>query len=149
MSLPRRDALETALEFLRRRERSRAEIEARLAQLAYPPEEIESVVERLERYGYLDEKGMAQRIAERRRRQLFGEMAVEAELRSKSIEAEPKPADELPRALALLRKRFPDADPTHLPRAARLLASRGFDEDTLEGALSQHFPDVDSYLHPD
>lgn len=149
MPAPRRDPLDAALAFLRRRERSRAEISARLTQLAYDQTEIEGVIERLERYGYVDEKGMAQRIADRKRSQLFGEMAVEAELRAKSIEVDPAPVGELPRASALLKKRFPDADSAMVPRAARHLASRGFSEDTILAAISSHFPDANPFDWPD
>ncbi|MBA2384181.1 MAG: RecX family transcriptional regulator [Actinobacteria bacterium] len=133
----RSDALETALRALRARDRSTAELAARLERRGVGEDERADVLELLDNVGYIDDRRFARHravgLAERgagdalirddlERRGVAGELVAEA------IEAlEP----ETQRAARIVELRGRSA------KTARYLAARGFDEDALAGLVAE------------
>lgn len=132
------DAFTQATRLLASRDKTRAQVVQGLERRGYTPEEVRAAVERAQALGYLDDRRVAQRKA---RAELVGGWAGDALLgrltqaglpESLSREAIAEAAQELgwsplDAARGLLTAR-------HLTgaRAARFLASRGFDEDVVE-----------------
>jgi len=130
--------MQYALRLLGRRMHTRAELERKLLARA-APEEVRSVLARLEEWGYLDDRAFAEAFV-RSRRGRWGELRIAAELRRRGVDerivrealaAEDGEEDEPARALALLEK----AAWRHKgdrARMVRYLQGRGF---ALEVAL--------------
>jgi regulatory protein len=126
---------------LARRPRSAEELRTRLGRVT-APEVAESVVDDLERIGYVDDAALARALADRRLAHGWGRARVEADLARLGIEGEAA-ADALrtaeagePEAAARLLARDPSLgrDPR---RAWALLARRGFGESVAEGAVER------------
>jgi SOS response regulatory protein OraA/RecX len=126
------EAVEQALRALRSRDRSAAELDARLAERGVSLEDRGEALERLERAGYVDDR----RVAEARAAALAGRGSGDALIRddlgrrgigddlAEAAIAALEP--ELVRAERVLARRGGG------PKTVRYLASRGFGEDTLE-----------------
>ena len=137
---------ERALGLLAVRPRSRRELERRLLQARFEPEEVSDVLRRLERVGLVDDEAFARQYAEHRfgsRKE--GSRAVVNGLRAAGIApslavavAEEAPEDEEERAAALAAARAPRL--LGLPpekafaRLSSLLMRRGYGPEVARGA---------------
>jgi regulatory protein len=82
-------ARNAAYRYLTVRSRSRAEVEQKLRELAYPPDIVSAVIEHLLRLGYLNDEHFARQWAAGRvRTRGFGRRRIEQELRNKGISRE-------------------------------------------------------------
>lgn len=138
----------SALRLLKARARSRHEMEAALERRGFPAEVRSPVIEKLFHWGYLNDATFATRRAAAlfadghgpdgilRKLELHGidAAAARAALDKASAEAAFDPL-EAARALLTKRRLLPAKDRRTKARAARLLASRGFSESTLESLL--------------
>jgi regulatory protein len=127
----RPDAVETALRALRLRDRSAAELDARLAERGVGAAEREEALETLERIGYVDDG----RFARLRAEQLAGRGSGDALIRH-DLERRGVAQEQIEAALELLE---PERDRAARivarrgsgPKTARYLASRGFGEEAV------------------
>jgi regulatory protein len=140
------DALELAYRYLAHRERTEAEVRARLERAELPAEEIEAAVAELTELGYLDDARYARVFAEDKSNLAdWGSDRIERVLRERGVErgliagalAEVSAEEEDSRALALLRRRFPEpsADPRERERALGVLIRKGYDSDLAYDAV--------------
>lgn len=123
-----------ALEYLARREHSRAELSAKLGPHAESPEQISGLLDELERLGYLSEKRVVEQAIQGRRGK-FGASRIVHELRRKGVaedlisEALPELKEsELEAARGVWRRKFGQlpAGAQERGRQLRFLQSRGF-----------------------
>jgi len=144
----RPSALDAALSYLGRSERSEAEIRKFLSEKSYSDSEITDGIAALIWYGYLDDQGLAKRIVESKKQRLVGDLAIEQTLQAKGLDVTVSTADASSRAQKLLRAKFATDADTHdmkfFAKAARLLASRGFREEEIQQALESHFRQFES-----
>jgi len=133
----RTDPLGVAMRALARREHSERGLRQRLARAGVDSEEVDATVEELRRTGLLDEGRFAAErarvLAERGR----GDAAIRHEL-----EREGLAGSEIEAALAALEPERERAERLVVrrgatPATARLLASRGFDEDVVATVVAQ------------
>lgn len=135
--LPHDDAVETALRALRRRDRSRAELDARLAKDGVGEGERQQALETLERIGYVDDERLARRRAEELAARGSGDRLIRHDLESRGLEPAAVAAalehlePESERAARVVARRGSG------PKTARYLASKGFDEDALAAAVAR------------
>ena len=133
----RPDAVETALRALRFRDRTAAELDARLEQRGVGEAEREQALETLERVGYVDDERFARSRAERLAERGSGDALIRDDLERRGVAAEIVDAvlselePERERAAQIAERRGPG------DRTARYLAARGFGEDALEGIVAQ------------
>jgi len=132
---PPRTLKQRAVGMLARREHSRAELAARLAAGGANRDEIDPVLDELERAGYLSDTRFAAAVV-RQKSGGYAKRAIAHALREKGVAA---PAakealaaldgdDEFAQALALWQRRFgkPPADEREKARQVRFLVSRGY-----------------------
>ena len=120
-----------ALRYLARREHSRLELERKLASHAKSPEELDSVLDALERSGFLSAVRVVEQVVHVRKSK-FGSRRIVHELREKGI-PENLIAAALPnmmeteqdRALEVWRKGLRPCPPTQRSSAGRLAFSWG------------------------
>jgi regulatory protein len=132
-----------ALMALTRREHSRQELKAKLQPFAEDPDELDPLLDELEKRGWLSEARFVEQLATTRRRK-FGAARIVHELREKgvsddalsAVQAQLK-AGEVDAARAVWKKKF-----GKLPRSlqergkqARFLASRGFSAEVVHQVL--------------
>ena len=134
--MPGEDAVETALRALRSRDRSTAELDARLASKGVGETEREQVLETLERIGYVDDERFARTRAERLADRGSGDALIRHDLETRGVAP-----DVVETALAGLEPERERAARIVARRGrslttARYLASRGFGEDALEGVVA-------------
>jgi len=145
----RNEAFETAWRFLAHRERTEAEVVARLERNDVEPALIEEIVEELRGGGYVDDAGFAQRFAEDRRNlDGWGNDRIERRLRELGIAREliadalagDDGHDELAAATELLARRFPapPETPRDRERALGFLVRKGYDLELAYDALRRH-----------
>jgi regulatory protein len=153
-------AMEIAVRFLGTRPRTRWELERRLRRAAASDEVITATLNRLAAMGYVDDTAFARWWAEQRDRHApRGRRMVEAELRQRGVprdvleslrgeqlaepvlDAESLPASESERAHAALERHLKGqvlpADIKARQRIGAFLIRRGFDPETVRGALRQ------------
>jgi regulatory protein len=143
-------ALQVAYRFLNRRERTVAEMRARLdREQEIPAEETEAAIIELLDYGYLDDARYARVFAEDRRNlDQWGVDRITRALRERGIDRELIAAalseltevtqqTELDRAIALLALRFPTGPraPRDRDRAFGVLIRKGYDSDLSADAV--------------
>ena len=142
---------ERALGLLAVRPRSRRELERRLLQARFEPNEVRDVLTRLERVGLVDDEAFARQYAEHRfgsRRE--GRRAVVSGLRAAGISpdvaeatAEGAPENEEDRADALARARAGRLGGVDRPKAfarlTALLVRRGYSPEIARGAARRAF----------
>ena len=125
-----------ALDYLSRREYSRAELLRKLAPLAQPEESVEALVDSLEREGWLSDARFVESVVHRRAERM-GTTRIVSELRRHAVDDSLIEAvgsqlreTELARALAVWRKKFGalPQTPSERARQARFLAMRGFSQ---------------------
>ncbi|MBM3356869.1 MAG: recombination regulator RecX [Betaproteobacteria bacterium] len=128
-----------ALKLLARREHSRAELARKLAPHAADPEELESLLDLLERCGWLSEARVVEQVVHSRRSR-FGLRRIERELAQKGVSLEAIAAalpelraGELAAARTVWRKKFGRQPRSMAERArqARFLQGRGFAPDVV------------------
>lgn len=141
-------AREKALGFLAVRERTGREIETRLHRSGFDSDIVAGVVTWLEGLGYVDDRRFAERYAEERLTQGWGERRVRAELLSKGVERgiveatlaacagkEGDAGEGLEAVTAMARRRFGNQfalDPEAASRRlAAFMARRGYDWDAI------------------
>lgn len=129
-----------ALGYLARREHTRAELAKKLAPHAASAEAVELLLDSFVEKRLLSDA----RYAEERARVLarkFGAARIRQDLKAKGVSAEIierlSSEDELERAAAIARRRFPAAatTPEERARRARFLQGRGFSYDTIRAVL--------------
>lgn len=134
--MPEQDAVETALRALRFRDRSAAEVGARLAERGVGEEERRQALEALERIGYLDDERFARSRAEQLAARGAGDGLIRHDLAGRGVcaehveEALAALEPEAVRAARIVARRGAG------PKTARYLASKGFGEDGLAAAVA-------------
>jgi len=134
----RQDAFETAWRFLAHRERTEAELVARLERNDVEPQLIEEVLDELRQGGYVDDAGFARRFAEDKRNlEGWGAERIERRLHELGVDrhhihaalAHDDEHDELAQATGLLQRRFPTPPetPQELERALGFLVRKGYE----------------------
>ena len=132
-----------ALTALGRREHSRQELQAKLQPFAEDPDELNALLDELEKSGWLSEARFVEQVTNTRRRK-FGAMRIVHELREKGVSDEAisaaqaqLKAGEVDAARAVWKKKF-----GKLPRSlrergkqARFLAGRGFSAEVVHQVL--------------
>lgn len=134
-----------AVGYLSRREHAREELARKLAAYAENPDEVETVLDALEKEGWLSTERFAQSLVHRRASRQ-GAARIVQELRQHGVDdnqvAELRDqlrATEYDRALEVWKKRFgarPD-DRAAYAKQARFLASRGFAHDVIRRILGE------------
>jgi regulatory protein len=130
------DAVETALRALRHRDRSVAELDARLEERGVGEDERREALETLERIGYVDDERFARTRAEQLAGRAAGDALIRHDLEGRGIDSEHVAAalaalePERERALRIAATRGSNA------RTARYLASRGFDRESVEASIA-------------
>jgi regulatory protein len=137
----RPDAVETApldlaIRALRFRDRTAAELEARLQQRGVGAAEREQTLETLERIGYVDDERFARKRAEQLAERGSGDALIRDDLERRGVAA-----DVVESALAALEPERGRAARIAERRGrsvktARYLASRGFGEEALDGLVA-------------
>lgn len=143
---PVQSAVEAIAKWLSTADRTEVELRERLERRLTPPEVADAALERAKAYGWLDDKRVAERQAEKDRDQrLLGRGRVEQRLLKRGVEPElleetlREPAElDAERAVTLLRSQGKRWD--SVAAAARGLASRGYDEEAIRAALDSVFP---------
>jgi regulatory protein len=142
------DAFQIAYAYLNRRERTVAELRARLQKAELSEAECEPVVAELLEFGYLDDARYARLFAEDKRNlEGWGRERIARSLRERGIDRELIEAalaadgdaggSELQRAVDLLAQRFPapPADRRERERAYAMLVRKGYDGELAADAL--------------
>lgn len=142
MKHPRKDAVTKAMDYLAIRDHSAYELEKKLTQKEYTPEEIEKALSHVQERGWLlppDE--LSERVAEQLHRKNKGYSYILQYLKEKRLPAVDKDYErELEKAQELLSKRFPGlSNPsfTDKKQVARMLKNRGFDHETISSFCRQ------------
>lgn len=138
-------ALLVALGELRKADRLETELERMLEGRGFEPMTIAAALSRLKTWRFLDDRRTVDEKVSQMRRRRIGRARIALELGKRGA-----PADELENQLAqisdeseielaveLLAKR-PKSKPA---QAGRFLAQRGFDDDTIEAAITRVFPE--------
>ena len=138
-----------ALKALARREHTRQELQAKLQPFAENPDELEPLLDDLEKRGWLSEARFVEQLTTVRRRR-FGAARIVHELREKGVSetalaaAQSRLKDsEMDAARAVWKKKFGSLPTTLEERAkqARFLASRGFSAEVVHAVLKKSCED--------
>lgn len=127
--------MDVAARALQHRDRSRAEVAARLEKAGVGDAEREAALETLERIGWIDDRRFAQTRAEALAARGRGDAAIRHDLEASGVDAEAleealaalEPESDRARALAKAKGRA--------AATARYLARNGFSEDSVDAAL--------------
>lgn len=146
-----------ALTYLARKDRSKAEVRRFLKRRGASPPAIEAVLQRLGRYGYVNDEAFAERWARSRlTRGPMGRLRLERELLTKGVGRETarravdrvlEGQSERDLAERLLAQRFARRKPRNLAQAVAVLMRHGFDADVIE-ALRDHMGILSAEAHP-
>jgi regulatory protein len=145
----RRRALELGWQALSRRDRTVAELTALLERRGVEPGDAEAAIDEIAGAGYLDDRDLARRYVEDRRRlDRWGEERIARGLARRGVAAElieaalerPNPEDELAAARSLLAERMPAAadNDRARSRAFGLLVRRGYAAEVAYEAVRRH-----------
>ena len=137
--------LDLAVRALRGHDRSRSDVEERLARAGVAPDQVAETLATLERLGYLDDERYAHARAEELAGRGYGDEWIRRDLREHGVERETAaaavealtPEPERAARLASGTGGAPDR------RLAARLQRKGFGADSLEAALGGAFADVD------
>jgi regulatory protein len=141
-------AMALAVRALNRRERTRAEMLEHLLGRDIEPEAVEAALTELAHQGYLDDSRFARMFVEDKRSlEQWGVERIRRELAARGVGRDhvqtalggDAPDDELDRARALLRRRFPDGprDRRERERALAVLLRKGYEYDLAAAALAE------------
>lgn len=145
----RQSALQVALSYLSYRERSEREVRRHLQDKGYARETVDTVVERLHAYHYLDDGVFAVSWIENRRRfRPRGERLLRSELLQKGVEREvveqalsDAGGDELALARAAAEKKLKTVraadEPTFRRRLGGFLLRKGFDHEVVQQVVGE------------
>lgn len=145
MPAPSQTLRARALKALARREHSRQELQQKLLPFAEDPEQIEPLLDDLEKRGWLSEARFVEQLTTVRRRR-FGAARIVHELREKGVSAAAIAAaqsqlkgSEVAAARAVWKKKFGNRPANLQERAkqARFLASRGFSAEAVHKVLGR------------
>ena len=132
-----RNAVDIALRALRSRDRTVAELEARLSERGVNAEERDDAIETLARAGYLDDRRVAHARAASLAERGSGDALIRADLVQRGLEPElVEEALETLEAEGARAERIV-AHRGQGPKTVRYLASRGFAGETLEGIVAR------------
>ena len=148
---PRRDAYQTALDLLSRRDHFLRELSDKLRRKGFPADEIDAAIARCQDIGLVDDERVAERFVEvRAATRGWGPIRLAAELRKRGVprdDAErmarvsPEMAEEAMRtALRKLEVRAPERWWQDSQRRARMISSliaRGFEADAAISAVTE------------
>jgi len=144
----REEAFDTAWRFLAHRDRTEAEVRARLERNDVEPELADEVLTALIEGDYVDDAGFARRFAEDRRNlDGWGSERIERRLAELGVAREHVRAalaagahDELDAACELLARRFPQPPdtPRDRERALGFLVRKGYELELAHDALRRH-----------
>jgi regulatory protein len=146
-------ALELAYAYLNKRDRTEAEVRAHLSRRELADAEVDAAVSELLELGYVDDARYARLFVEDKRaleqwgsdriRRSLSERGIDGELIDAALAAADPDGDELGRAIALLRQRFPypPADRRERDRALGVMARKGFDSEIALDALTAYARD--------
>ena len=134
--MPETDAVETALRALRHRDRSVAELDARLQKHGVGEAERQEALETLARIGYVDDERFARARAEQLAARAAGDALIRHDLKGRGIDPELivaaldalEPERERAQRIAATRGRS--------VKTTRYLASRGFGQEALEAVVA-------------
>jgi SOS response regulatory protein OraA/RecX len=137
--------LDIAVGALRGHDRSRSEVEARLAKAGVAPDDVRETLATLERLGYLDDERFAVARAEELAQRGYGDEWIRRDLRGHGVERETAAAavealttePERAARLAAGSGGAPDR------RFAARLQRKGFSAESIEAVLGAAFADVD------
>jgi regulatory protein len=141
-------ALQLAYSYLNKRDRTEAEMRTYLSRRDLSDAEADAAVSELVELGYVDDARYARLFAEDKRaleqwgsdriRRSLAERGVDRELIEAALAEVDPDTDELSRAVALLRQRFPQtpADRRERDRAIGVLVRKGFDAEVALDALT-------------
>lgn len=139
-----RSALQAALSWLERADRSEPELRSYLEQKGFGADEATEAIEKCRGYGYLDDGALANRIQSAMKKGLAGDLKISDRLEKRGLDSEVESSDAVQRALLALGRRFKgqeaSADPKVWARAARHLAGQGYREEEIYRALEMYFP---------
>ena len=133
------DPIDVAARALRHRDRSRAQVDARLARAGVGEEGREEALETLERVGYVDDARFAQARAAALAARGLGDLAIRHDLEQAGVGAEGVAAavaglePESERARAVVSRLGRTA------KTAAQLARKGFSEDAIGAAIGSEF----------
>jgi regulatory protein len=134
--VPETDAVETALRALRHRDRTVAELDARLEERGVEEDARREALATLERIGYVDDERFARTRAEQLAARGVGDAMIRHDLERRGVDLEHVEAalealePERERALRIIDARGRTA------KTARYLDSRGFCHDSVEAAVA-------------
>ena len=138
-----------ALKALGRREHSRQELQAKLQPFAEDPDELDALLDELEKRGWLSEARFVEQLTTTRRRK-FGAARIVHELREKGVSDDAisaaqtqLKAGEVEAARAVWKKKFGEMPRSLQERGkqARFLASRGFSAEAVHAVLKKSCED--------
>jgi SOS response regulatory protein OraA/RecX len=136
-----RSALQVALARLKKADRSTRELREYLQDKGFAQGDIDGAIQHLIQLGYLDDSRLAEAVIQQARQQKRGALATQRSLAKRQLEAPALSGDQTELALSALQSKF-KPEPKEIPRAARFLTNRGFEEETIESAIARFFPDL-------
>ena len=143
----KRSALETALKWLERADRSTQELETYLSKKGFSDDESLQAIKEVQRYGYLNDQNLADRVTKNLRQNLNGELKIQQKLAQRGLEPIDSVENATDRAVTLLNKKFhkekDTSDPKIFAKAARSLASQGYQSEEIESAINLFFPNCE------
>ena len=142
-----------ALRYLSMREHSRVELARKLTPYVQEGEDLEEVLNFLERSNFLSNQRFSESLVNRRQAR-FGNQRIFAELVNHELSAddmaevkEKLQGSEIDRAIEVLHKKFSSAPANHVEKAKQMkfLMQRGFSSKAVQQALRAPRPDDDTF----
>lgn len=144
MQKSKRNCFDAALSFLSYRSRSEMEMRRKLKDLDYEDTEIDTVIEKLYYYRYLDDESLANDLFDAyKKKKTYGDIYIHQKLKSRGLSSNRHLTEEDEKKMAsdLLRKKV-SQNPSLLlnrRRAAAMLMRRGFTTQAVMYALETVF----------